>query len=252
MGVGLLLIPQTNNIFAPDFFKMIEKILYYERDLFLALNGSDSPILDRFMWLYSDKIVWVPLALFLFFILVYKKGWKESLFILLAITLVITLCDQFSSSVCKPLFERYRPTHHPDFKDYVETVFGYRGGRYGFISSHAANAFGFATFMALLFRNGLFTCTIILWALITAYSRIYLGVHFISDVVPGILFGTLFGYMVYCFYKWSRFRLLSRRVILSPPCALYSKSEKQLVAGGVFFTIMLLLFFNVSLSVLLL
>ena len=235
-----------------SFYQMIEKILYYERDLFLALNGSDSPLLDRFMWLYSGKAVWVPVALLIFFILVYKKGWKESLFILVGITLVVTLCDQFASSICKPLFERYRPTHHPEFMNLVDTVFGYRGGRYGFISSHAANAFGFATFMAMLFKNKLFTWTIFIWALVTAYSRIYLGVHFISDVVPGMIAGTLFGYTVYLLYKWSRTQVLARKAILSPPNALYSKGEKQLVVGGVFVTVIFLLMFNVSLSVLLL
>lgn len=157
---------------------MVEKILVYERDLFFMLNGSDSPFLDRFMWLYSGKAVWLPLAFFILVILLYKKKWRESILILLAIVLVITLCDQFASHVCKPIFTRFRPTHHPDFMDQVKTVFDYRGGRYGFISSHAANAFGFATFMSLLFRYRLFTWTIFLWAALTAYTRVYLGVPF--------------------------------------------------------------------------
>ena len=173
---------------------MVEKILVYERDLFFMLNGSDSPFLDRFMWLYSGKAVWLPLAFFILVVLLYKKKWRESILILLAIVLVITLCDQFASHVCKPIFTRFRPTHHPDFMDQVKTVFDYRGGRYGFISSHAANAFGFATFMSLLFRYRLFTWTIFLWAALTAYTRVYLGVHFISDIVPGAIAGVFFGW----------------------------------------------------------
>ncbi len=179
---------------------MVEKILVYERDLFFMLNGSDSPFLDRFMWLYSGKAVWLPLAFFILVVLLYKKKWRESILILLAIVLVITLCDQFASHVCKPIFTRFRPTHHPDFMDQVKTVFDYRGGRYGFISSHAANAFGFATFMSLLFRYRLFTWTIFLWAALTAYTRVYLGVHFISDIVPGAIAGVFFGWLVYWLY----------------------------------------------------
>lgn len=99
-------------------------------------------------------------SLFILVVLCYKKNWKEWLLILLAIVLTITLCDQFASHVCKPIFTRFRPTHHPDFMDQVKVVFGYRGGMYGFISSHAANAFGFATLMALIFRNKLFGWTI--------------------------------------------------------------------------------------------
>ena len=124
---------------------MVEKILIYERDAFFALNGSDSAFLDRFMWIFTGKAVWLPLAFLILLVLIYKKNWRESLLILLAIVLVVTLCDQFASHVCKPVFTRFRPTHHPDFMDQVKTVFGYRGGLYGFISSHAANAFGFAT-----------------------------------------------------------------------------------------------------------
>lgn len=107
---------------------MVEKILIYERDAFFALNGSDSAFLDRFMWIFTGKAVWLPLAFLILLVLIYKKNWRESLLILLAIVLVVTLCDQFASHVCKPVFTRFRPTHHPDFMDQVKTVFGYRGG----------------------------------------------------------------------------------------------------------------------------
>ena len=118
---------------------MLEEILKYERNAFFFLNGSDSPFLDHFMWLFSGKIVWIPLALIIICTLAYKKNWRETVFILLAIALTITLCDQFASHICKPIFHRFRPTHHPDFMEEVKVVFGYRGGRYGFISSHDLN-----------------------------------------------------------------------------------------------------------------
>lgn len=223
---------------------MIEKILVYERDLFFMLNGSDSPFLDRFMWLFSGKAVWLPLAAFILIVLVYKKKWRESIMILLAIVLVITLCDQFASHVCKPIFTRFRPTHHPDFMDQVKTVFDYRGGRYGFISSHAANAFGFATYMSLLFRNRLFTWTIFLWAALTAYTRIYLGVHFISDIVPGAIAGLFFGWLVYWLYVNLRPVLLRG---VGNASALYSDKEKHIIVYAIFITILLIAIFNVPL-----
>ena len=83
---------------------MVEKILIYERDAFFALNGSDSAFLDRFMWIFTGKAVWLPLAFLILLVLIYKKNWRESLLILLAIVLVVTLCDQFASHVCKPVF----------------------------------------------------------------------------------------------------------------------------------------------------
>ena len=77
--------------------------------------------------------------------------------IILMLGLTVLLCDQISSGICKPLFERFRPTHDPVFSQYVTTVNGYLGGMYGFISSHAANTFGIAVFVSLLIKNRLLT-----------------------------------------------------------------------------------------------
>lgn len=228
---------------------MIEKILLYERDAFFALNGSDSAFLDRFMWLYTGKEVWLPLAVLIIGVLVYKKNWRESLLIILAIALVVLLCDQFASHVCKPLFTRFRPTHHPDFMEQVKTVFNYRGGLYGFISSHAANAFGFATLMALIMKNRWFGWTLFLWATLTAYTRIYLGVHFISDVVPGMVVGTLFGYVVYRLYLFVRSKWLPVESFGAFPA--YSKRRIHLIIYAIYATVLLIVIFNEPLVALL-
>lgn len=224
---------------------MIEKILVYERDAFFALNGSHYEFLDRFMWLFSGKIIWLPLAVFILCVLVYKKNWRESLLILLAITLTITLCDQFASHICKPYFMRFRPTHHPDFMYQVKTVFDYRGGMYGFISSHAANAFGFATLMSFVMRKRLFTWTIFFWATLNSYIRIYLGVHFISDVVAGALSGFVFGYLVYQLYKWLRNRWLGESLAQQP---VYSEKRIRLIVYAIAITIVAIMILNVPLT----
>jgi undecaprenyl-diphosphatase len=140
--------------------------------------------------------------------------------VFLAVTLVFLFCDQLAS-LAKPYFHRFRPTHHPDFKYLVHTVFDYRGGSYGFFSGHATNAFGIATFLSLLFRNKILSVTMIIFAVITAYTRIYLGVHFISDVLVGAFVGTLIGYLVYGIYLFSRYKWLKNekngtRTLFSP------------------------------------
>jgi undecaprenyl-diphosphatase len=228
---------------------MLEKLLEYERDLFFALNGSDSAFLDQFMWLYSGKIVWLPLAIFVLAVITYKIPWRESVLVLLSIVLVVTLCDQFASHICKPIFERYRPTHHPDFMDEVKTVFDYRGGRFGFISSHAANAFGFAMYMTLLFRySPLFTFTIFIWAFITAYTRIYLGVHFISDIVAGMLAGLFFGGLVYYLYTKIRAAWFKKSGIeAGSPAEIYPKNRQRLITIAIFVTVVFILFLRVQL-----
>ncbi len=225
---------------------MIENLLVYEREAFFALNGSNSPFWDRFMYIYTGKVVWLPLAILILAVLVYKKDWRESLLVLLAIALVITLCDQFASHLCKPLFMRFRPTHHPDFMDQVKTVFGYRGGLYGFISSHAANAFGFAMFMSLLFRRQLLVWTLFLWAAMTAYTRVYLGVHFITDIVPGAIAGLIIGFIVYQIYQYSRKKWLGDTVC--KPQAIYSLRRSHIIVAGILLTVIVIILFNVPLT----
>ena len=100
---------------------MVEKILIYNATRSLRLTAAT--LLDRFMWIFTGKAVWLPLAFLILLVLIYKKNWRESLLILLAIVLVVTLCDQFASHVCKPVFTRFRPTHHPDFMDQVKNCF---------------------------------------------------------------------------------------------------------------------------------
>ena len=205
---------------------MLERILPYERSAFFFLNGSESELLDNFMWMCSHKLTWVPLYLCLFIIFVYKyrNNWKEYVLIFVSIFFVILICDQVASGILKPMFQRFRPTHHPDFKDQVDFIFGYRGGRYGFASSHASNAFGLAMFTALLFRNKLFSITIFAFAAITAYSRIYLGVHFISDIVAGTLIGIITGILIYKLYIFARKKLITEK-IHAPAIPKYTNKE---------------------------
>ena len=225
---------------------MLEQLLVWERDAFFLLNGSDSPFLDHFMWLYSGKVVWLPLALFILFVLCYKRDWKQSLLLLLMIALTITLCDQFASHICKPLCMRYRPTHHPDFMAQVKVVFGYRGGLYGFISSHAANAFGFAMFLTLLLKNKWLGFSLFFWATLTAYSRVYLGVHFITDIIPGALSGLCFGTLVYVLYGW-----LLRRFRMEEEPRQLSLWRAHAIAKAIGVTILLLLLLTEPLTFLL-
>ncbi|MDR2954967.1 MAG: phosphatase PAP2 family protein [Prevotella sp.] len=214
----------------------VEKILPYERNLFLWLNEHHTAYWDTFMWIYSGKLIWLPLVIAALGVFVYKVKWKEALVLLICAALVGFLCDYISAQMIKPFFERYRPTHHPDFSGVVEIVNNYRGGRYGFISNHAANGFGIVVFTSLLFRYRYLTLTMILWASVTAYSRIYLGVHFISDVVGGAAWGAIIGFVVYYIY------LTSRQYILKVPkeelkVPVYGKDRAHILIGVIFLTI---------------
>lgn len=184
--------------------EIIENILPYERDLFLLLNGSDSVFLDNIMWVVSKTAVWFLFYGFVALFLFYKTQKKDAALVLFFFILMVVLCDQVSSGLMKPFFERLRPTHHPDFKDFVDTVNGYRGGGFSFISGHATNSFGFAVFLSLVFRHRWVTLVALVWAMTISYSRIYLGVHFISDVAGGVLAGTLVALFAYAILAAAR------------------------------------------------
>lgn len=210
----------------------VEGILHYERDFFLWLNDRRAGYWDVFMWIYSGKLIWLPLVIAVLGVFVYKVKWQEAALLILAAVLVGVLCDQISSSLVKPFFERLRPTHHPDFADVVQVVNGYRGGRLGFVSSHATNGFGVAVFSSLLFRYRPYTIAITLWALINCYTRIYLGVHFVSDIVGGMILGSILGLITYYLY------LAARVYILKVPYSrvkvpVLEKERAQILVGAI-------------------
>jgi undecaprenyl-diphosphatase len=177
---------------------MFESLKLLDRELFLYLNGLHSTLTDELM--YSISRVWVFFPLFAWWIyLVFKKyGWKKTLLLAAFMGLLVGFTDQTSNRT-KHGIKRYRPTHNIEIMDKVHVLHDYKGGQYGFFSGHSANCFGIAMLLFLLFsaRSLWFRSIFFLWAAITAYSRIYLGVHYPSDIFIGFLVGLFWGYIVY-------------------------------------------------------
>ena len=167
-----------------------------DQQLFLFLNSSHSPLWDNIMYAISGKIIWAPLylAILIYLGIRYKKRF---LLILVFIALAILLSDQVSVQLFKNLFHRLRPCHEPALEGMVHIVREQCGGLYGFVSSHATNSFNIALISLLFIRKRWYTISILSWATIIGYSRIYLGVHYPGDVICGSLLGTLIGWGVY-------------------------------------------------------
>ena len=163
----------------------------------------------------SGKIIWVPLYLS---ILIYMgiKYKRKFLIILLFIILAATLADQ-SSVLVKNLVERLRPCHEPSLQGLVHLVNGECGGKFSFVSSHATNSFDVALLSLLFIRKGWFTISIVLWALVVGYTRIYLGVHYPGDVVCGSLLGALIGWGIYELYVLTDNKILKHKTFFNSP-----------------------------------
>lgn len=125
----------------------IQQLISFDQQLLLQINGSDSLFWDGFMWIATNMRTWIPMAIVLLYVIFKNNKIKETLLIIGLIALVFTLSDQISSGLCKPFFARFRPTQDPELMYQIDIVNGYRGGIYGFTSSHAANTFGLALFI---------------------------------------------------------------------------------------------------------
>lgn len=179
----------------------LQRLIELDKAATLALNGSDSLFLDAAVKLFSSMLVWLPLALVIIFIVLRNNQPRCILWILVMLALTVVATDQISSSICKPLFARFRPTQDSTLFGLVDTVAGYRGGLYGFISSHAANSFGVVTFFVWLFRNRTFSISAITWAILNCLTRAYLGVHFLGDLIFGTLAGIILGTAFYWLFR---------------------------------------------------
>lgn len=169
-----------------------------DQQLFLFLNSASSPFWDKIMLFLSRVVVWIPLYLA---ILIYlgRKFRKKFLIITLFIIVSVALADQGALAV-KNSVERFRPCHEPALQGLVHMVNGICGGRYGFVSSHAANSFNIALISLMLIRKRWYSVFILLWASAIAYSRIYLGVHYPGDVICGSILGASIGWSMYKLY----------------------------------------------------
>ncbi|MBQ8500771.1 MAG: phosphatase PAP2 family protein [Bacteroides sp.] len=168
---------------------MLDTLIQIDTSLLLAVNGARSPFLDHFMYLFSDKLIWVPMYLSILYVLWKNYEPKQFLCCIVAVALVILFADQVTHEL-RGVFCRLRPSNLENpVSEFVQIVNGKRGGRYSFPSCHAANTWALAFYIFLLLRRRWLSLTLVLWALITCYSRAYLGVHYPGDLLVGSLVG---------------------------------------------------------------
>lgn len=161
------------------------------------------------MFLCSEVLIWVPFYAAILYAAI--RRWKiESIWIILSLVLCIVLADQ-TSDFFKDWFMRPRPSREAVLQGLVHTVNGYTGGKYGFVSAHAANSFGFALLSSMIFRQKTFSYFVFTWAIIVSYTRIYLGVHYPMDIIGGMLIGFISALICYFLLTRIRSRLIVKK-----------------------------------------
>ncbi len=200
----------------------IQSLIEWDHQLLLAINGWHAPWADWVMWYASKSTVWIPLYVLLVVLLAWRVfsparhfSWRALravgvlpravclrrvlllVCVLAAFGIATGAADYISSGIIKHAVCRFRPTQNPHLAHLVHIVNGYRGGRYGFVSSHAANTMACALLFSLLYKNWKATVGLMSWVALNCYSRMYLGVHYPSDIVGGLIVGAATALLVY-------------------------------------------------------
>jgi len=228
----------------------IEQLIHLDQQLTLSVNGSDLLFWDNVMYTITNTFSWSLVIVVLLIVIFRNNSWKESLIIFVFIALMLAFADQLCSGLCKPLVARWRPTQDPHLMYMIDTVRDYRGGLYGFFSGHACNTSSMAMFLAWLFRNRNVTFTLFFWSLTTTFTRLYLGVHYVGDVLVGYILGCLIGVLFYfLLYKILR-RVKEKRLISEQFTTTgYLKADLNMLLSVVFFNYVCVVIYAMTLGV---
>lgn len=179
---------------------MWEFLIEWDHRIFFLINGAHAPLLDDIMWRLSDRDSYIPVYALMLFVLYRNLSLRAFIWSLCFLAMMLLFTDTLVSYGVKPMVMRLRPSHVPEWEGLVHLVNHpsgecYRGGTYGFFSSHASNHAGLVSFYIMILRpvRRSVVCVLVLWVLLIGYTRIYLGVHYPADILVGLMWGALVG-----------------------------------------------------------
>lgn len=177
------------------------KIQDMDMQVLSIFNGSDNIMLDQMVQILTSGLTWIPLYVMLFFVVMRNNETMGQIALVVGSAIFCVLfADGLVDGIIKQLAERWRPSNDPTFKYMVQVVDDIRPKGYSFCSAHAANTMSLAVFFSLLIRSKMLTIILVIWSLINCWTRLYLGVHYPSDILCGMIIGIIVGILVYLLY----------------------------------------------------
>jgi len=178
---------------------MLEKIINFDKEAIVFLNNLGSETYDGLWLIITKQLNWTLFFLFIFYLLQKKIGWKKFGYYILFTAVLILICDQ-TVNLFKYGFERLRPVNDPEINSLLRIVKTSKS--FSFFSGHATNSMAATVFMVMILRKYYnHSYLLFLFPLIFAYSRIYLGLHFPTDILTGYVFGATMGFVCYKLYN---------------------------------------------------